>query len=447
MKQAQPARGGRAPLVFYLALAGLAFSAFLTGTKLLPFLANNVGLFEFLIMGLGLVLGVYLFRNDIPIRFNWIIGILGAIAFVGLVSQLKVPPERLSITFVQGLILFALLLFAVLTYNLFVLDPDALVFFLRCLAYAGAAIGVWLFVDQFRSGGDINAAGPFRNRAHAGIYMLSGFWFMVIYLFLPNRSWIDRLLLYPPLGFALYGVAVSGRRSVYIAFIVGLIALGLGLFLLRGTARIKSMVVPLLIVVVASGLYFWGSYYFPQLRFFQARVAMVQTRVQIFYSAYSDLSDADVEDSDDFITLQRKGGLQAFSEHPLLGIGYGGFFRSEYSPTGHEMHSTPLKFLAETGLVGFLLYLALMGVLVGTSVKTFLAARGGPYQISALVLLIAVAAGAVSWIYNRQMTDRTFWILLVCISGFPLLLRAGRGSEQAAAGSAVAMETSNVPQH
>lgn len=447
MKQAQPARGGRVPLVLYVILAGLAFSAFLTETKLLSFLANNVGLFEFLIVGLGLALSVYLFRNDIPIRFNWIIGILGAMAVVGLVSQLNVPSERMSLTLVQGLILFALLLFAVLTYNLFVLDPGALVFFLRCLAYGSAVIGVWVFVDQFRSGGDINATGPLRNRAHAGIYMLSAFWFVCIYLFLPKRSWMDRLLLYPALGFILYGIAVSGRRSVYIAFIIGLIALGLGLFLLRGTARIKSLVVPLLIVVVALGLYSWGSTFIPQLRFFQARVVMVGARLETFYSAYSDLSDADVEDSDDFITLQRKGGLQAFSEHPILGIGYGGFFRSEYSPTGHEMHSTPLKFLAETGLVGFLLYVALMGVLIGTSVKTFLAARGGPYQIAALMLLIAVAAGAVSWIYNRQMTDRTFWILLVCISGFPLLLRAGQRSEQAAAGPAVAMESNNVPQH
>ncbi|MCC7162719.1 MAG: O-antigen ligase family protein [Anaerolineae bacterium] len=446
MKQTQPARG-RAPLVMYVILAGLAFSAFLTGTKLLPFLANNVGVFEVLIVGLGLVMVVYMFREEAPIRFNRMIGLVAAIATVGLVSQFAVPQERLGITFVQMLIPFSLLLFAVVMYNLFVVDPGALVFFLRCLAYGGAAIGVWLFVDQIQSPGDINAAGPFRNRAHAGIYLFAAFWFVVVYLFLPNRPRIDALVLYPSLALALYGIAVAGRRSVYIALIVGLATLGLGLFLLRGTDRFKSLVAPLLIVLIATGLYFVGSEFVPQLRFFQVRVAMVGTRVETFYSAYSDLSDAEVEDSDDFITLQRKGGIQAFSDHPLLGIGYGGFYASEYSPTGHEMHSTPLKFLAETGLVGFLLYVALMGVLIGTSVKTFLAARGGPYQLSALMLLVAIVAGGVSYIYNRQMTDRTFWILLVLISGFPLLLEVGEPRTTEAEGPAGTMESSNVPQY
>lgn len=447
MKQKRAVSERRVPLIFYVILAGLAFTAFLTGTKLLPFLANNVGIFEFLIVGLGLVLSIYMFRNDLPVRFNWIIGLVAAIAIVGLVSQFAVPPERLGITFVQMLIPFSLLLFAVATYNLFVLDRAALVFFMRCLAYGGAAVAVWLFVDQWQSDGDINAAGPFRNRAHAGIYMFSAFWLVVMYLFLPNRPRIDALVLYPALAPVLYGVAVAGRRSVYIAMGVGLAALLLGLFLLRGTARFKSLVVPFLIVAVALGLYFVGSQYVPQLRFFQARVAMVEARVQTFYSAYTDFDEDAAEDSEDFIALQRRGGLEAFSDNPLLGIGYGGFFRSEYSPTGHEMHSTPLKFLAETGLVGFVLYVALMGVLLGTGVKTFLAARGGPYQISALVLLVAIVAGAASWIYNRQMTDRTFWILLVLISSFPLLPGVGVRSGKEAEGQAMLVESGHVAQH
>lgn len=435
------------PQIFRFLLAGLAFSAFLTGTKLLPFLRNNVGIFEILIVVLALALSAHFYRQDLPIRFNWIIGVLAAIAVVGLVSQFNVPSQRLGFTLVQGLILFSLLLFAVLTYNLFVLDPQLLVFFLRCLAYAGVAIALWLFVDQIRSGGAIDRAGPFRNRTHAGIYMFSAFWFAVIYLFLPHRSKLDQLLLYPALGFMLYGIAVAGRRSLYIAFIVALVALPLGLVLLRGIARLKSVFAPLVFVLLVSGLYFFGSQYVPQLRFFQARVGMVGARVTQFYTAYTDFDEEEVADSDDFIALQRRGGLQAFSDYPLLGIGYGAFFESEYSPTGHEMHSTPLKFLAETGIVGFFLYLVLMGLLFGTSIKTFLVTRGGPFQISALVLLIMFVSGSVSYIYNRQTTDRTFWILLACIASFPLLLTMQAPETESIEESPAQVEPGNVWQN
>jgi O-antigen ligase len=128
------------------------------------------------------------------------------------------------------------------------------------------------------------------------------------------------------------------------------------------------------------------------------------------------------EYSESFSALQYRGIFRAFRENPVLGIGWGGFFESEYSLTGHEVHSTPLRFLAETGLVGFLLYLCFVFRLLYRSFKLWLASRRTVYQFPALILFIAFCSASLSAYYNRQVTERTFWLLLVIFMGFETLL-------------------------
>jgi hypothetical protein len=124
-------------------------------------------------------------------------------------------------------------------------------------------------------------------------------------------------------------------------------------------------------------------------------------------------SAEEVAEEDNFFLLQRQGVAMAFRDSPVLGIGWGGFPKSRFSPTGHEVHSTPLRFLAELGLVGFALYLSLLGYLLIRSVQLFLAMRASRYGPVYLSLAVALWSLSVSWVYNRHITERTFAILLV----------------------------------
>ena len=111
--------------------------------------------------------------------------------------------------------------------------------------------------------------------------------------------------------------------------------------------------------------------------------------------------------------LQMEGIQAAVQAHPILGIGWGSFHKWEYNATRHEVHSTPLRFLAETGIVGLLVYsLLLLRLLIGSAMLS-LQMRASPYAGSYLILAVAVWSLTASYLYNRHITERTFWLLLL----------------------------------
>ena len=171
-----------------------------------------------------------------------------------------------------------------------------------------------------------------------------------------------------------------------------------------------------------------GRQYTTQLEFFFNRVNMIDDRLAMA----SGTSDAPEEDEEDnFIVAQRLGVLRAFRDHPLIGIGWGGFADSDYSPTGHEVHSTPLRYLAELGVIGVILYGGFLSYLLFGSLKLFFLARKTPYQLSVLVLTIALWSLATSWAYNRHITERTFWLLLAVYASIETFLLNRPESTQA----------------
>jgi O-antigen ligase len=124
-----------------------------------------------------------------------------------------------------------------------------------------------------------------------------------------------------------------------------------------------------------------------------------------------------------FFALQKEGVRTAFLAHPLLGVGWGGFAKSQWSPTGHEVHSTPLRFVAETGLLGICLYVMFMALTATAAWRAFKRLRATPYGPAAYVLLAGFATLCVSYLYNRHITERTFWLLLAVLvtqDGFSL---------------------------
>ena len=407
----------RVPVFLLVLLAAQTFAAFLSETKFIPSIKNNVGVFEVnavVLIGAALV---YYYKHRLPVRLHPIFAIMSVWLLAASLSLFQLPPDRLEFGVTAVIILMFQLVFTVVLHNLLSLHQTHLIFLLRCVACSLAVIGLWVLVDQMTSSGDINAAGPFRNRTHMGIYMYSAFWMVVFYLFWPGVSRGERWGLSAILALTLYAVAVSGRQSIYIAFIVGLAGLVLSFVITSGRERFKIGRAVMLVACLVGIFFLGASPYLRQLDFFRAEAATVGEKLERA-TANGDSS----EGAEDFVALQRAGALRAFYDHPFLGIGWGGFYRSEYSPTGDEMHSTPLRFLAELGLAGVTIYLSLMGYLLIGALRLFLRARKTSLQFPAWVLWVAFCSLSVSQYYNRMFTDRAYWLLLVAFLGFEAFL-------------------------
>src|SRR5436190_9675149 len=101
-----------------------------------------------------------------------------------------------------------------------------------------------------------------------------------------------------------------------------------------------------------------------------------------------------------------RGGLEVAREHPLVGTGAGTFGAAVEPTLGFQWssHSVPLGILVEDGLVGLLVFLAIIGA-------AFTALRRSPRlpRRFGIVLLLALGVGSLSleWGYRKQ-----FWFVL-----------------------------------
>jgi O-antigen ligase len=120
-------------------------------------------------------------------------------------------------------------------------------------------------------------------------------------------------------------------------------------------------------------------------------------------------------------TLVSKGGKVAV-QHPLIGVGVGGFRRAYADlthlrgkePKAAASHTTPITVAAETGFPGLLLLLWLAGTAL---VMAFRRLRPGFDGDARLAFGLALSAILVHCIfYNALFEDPTFWGLLALIA-------------------------------
>jgi hypothetical protein len=392
---------------FLVGLPVLVFSAFLTEIKLIPAIANNVGLFE--VLGALSILVFLIDQRQRP-TIRPTITIAGLLALVAAVSLVNIEYQSIGEGLIQVSILVFLFLLLLAMFNLLVqheLDPEYL---LRLITYATAIVGPWILQQGFLFEEELDAVGPFRNRAHMGIYMLTAFWLVLIYTFWPGRSRRNRVkwILGPAaIGLCLYAVAISGRRSVYLSLFIGLIALVAVFVVVLRRRRLAVGFAAAFSVAFLALLYTQGASFLPRGDFFRTRVGLVGTRLRSAADAIAGESETG------FMALQTQAVNAAFRTHPLLGIGWGSFHEWELNVTRHEVHSTPLRFLAETGLVGFVLYATLLLHLLSRSAALLLRMRSTAFAGSYLVLAVGIWSLAVSYAYNRHITERTFYLLLI----------------------------------
>lgn len=381
-------------------------SAFLTEVGFVPGIRNNVGPFEICGVLSLLLLPAFKLRS-LETRHS-LIQVLIVITAASALSQIYIGPEQSRFGMIQVAIMAFLLFFVTLLYNVVLRHQLLPSYFLELVTYAVLIVGPWIIINGLSSGGDIQAVGPFRTRAHMASYMLTAFWLVLMLALWPGIKTRLKYASYCGLALTLYAIAVSGRRSVYLALIVGLAALAAVVFWASSGRRSRMIVAAIFIALFLGGLYVVADAISPQTAFFKERVGQIDDRIRQAAGVNSERSG-----NKDFFALQREGVMMAFRESPILGIGWGGFAKSRFSPTGHEVHSTPLRFLAELGLLGLALYMTMIGILWFGALKMFNSMSKTPYSASYLVLTVAVWSMSVSYLYNRHVTERTFWILLV----------------------------------
>lgn len=107
-------------------------------------------------------------------------------------------------------------------------------------------------------------------------------------------------------------------------------------------------------------------------------------------------------------------GLLMFLAHPFFGAGIGAYMDEQIRSTGTPLmiHSTPVWLLAETGLIGFGVFLAAACRLFRDGVRR----HGEP---AALLLVLILCGLAVISAFHKLLYQRGFWLLLGAALAMP----------------------------
>jgi O-antigen ligase len=209
-----------------------------------------------------------------------------------------------------------------------------------------------------------------------------------------GRSRPARLLRVAVLAAAL---AVTSSRSAFLALLVGGMVRGL----LGSRDRWRT---------AARGAY--GIMVVGLLAALVLLTDPAQRAVQTFYHRVSRTFTVDSR----FDLYAR--ALAQFGEHPVLGLGIGGFHDLNTWGAGLDehfaVHNTYLWALVDMGIAGGLLLTALV---LGAIVRCARAASAGPAANTAAVVGAALAAMAVFNLFIDGYYQRHFWILIACALG------------------------------
>jgi O-antigen ligase len=114
--------------------------------------------------------------------------------------------------------------------------------------------------------------------------------------------------------------------------------------------------------------------------------------------------------------------LQEFADHPIMGLGIGGFRELNAFAHGEGLghfvvHNTYLWAFVDLGVAGGMLVAGLIGGAIWRAIR---AARARPATASAAVVASGLAAMAVFNLFIDGFYQRHFWVLVACAIGMPI---------------------------
>jgi O-antigen ligase len=283
------------------------------------------------------------------------------------------------------------------------------------VVYAVLLVMAWREVANFVAGETFSdghrANGPFwilgMNANHFGAFIAHFATFALGVSVLdpvPWRKWLGRIVF----GCSLYPLFYSYSRGAYAAVLVAVLMLGL--------LRHRLLFVATLVVMV-----FWQDL-LPD---------SVVDRIQMTES-----SDGQVEESAAMRLVMWNFAKTLFADHPIFGIGFGGFsFASDGMPL-RNVHNYFLQTGAEQGVVGLLLLALLLGKALHCGWRLYKQQEDGFFSAVGLGFM----ACTVAVIITNQFGDRFsqlemgayFWLLLGTVDRAWVLSQQQRSTSSAA---------------
>lgn len=290
--------------------------------------------------------------------------------------------------------------------NLFVCDKNNLDFsyLLQTFIFSGfilAFVGLlqFLFLPNLFQTSFGGLSGTFRNTGQAG-----SFFGLFLALIVPGfLSGLIRPSLLNCLMTIVIAVALilTFKRAAWIGLMIGILGLLL-LVSLSSSLRDKKIffyVGVSLIAMIPIG--------FAGLMYAKSEVEGVSWRFKSKINA-----EAGTEFVDGFFADNLEASLNAFTDAPLIGVGaanVAGVYTEKY-----EIHSTYLKILATTGVIGSLAYIIFMSKIAWDIWKS--RRFGGAYGQYLKYFFPFFVGLAVSWSYTYHLRKREFWIALALVS-------------------------------
>lgn len=241
---------------------------------------------------------------------------------------------------------------------------------------------------------DGEALSGFRNAGQAGAYFLVNLTVLIplrfskLYYFLRNR---DKKMLSVALLLSLLFIALTGKIAAYIGLLVGIFVY----IVYKRNVRQFVLVVfgTIGLIVLWNNLEYW--------------MPDTYTRISYKYDARI-VNNIETRGRGGFFEKNFGEAINSFVDRPLIGSGIGGFV-GRYGR--HEVHSTYLKMLGETGLFGALGYgIFLFSFLWLFRIRKY--RKQNPYADYLWTMYPFIVGCLVSWSYTYHLRKREFWILI-----------------------------------
>ncbi|WNS81209.1 O-antigen ligase family protein [Domibacillus sp. DTU_2020_1001157_1_SI_ALB_TIR_016] len=207
------------------------------------------------------------------------------------------------------------------------------------------------------------------------------------YLFMKQKNWFFRLSNAAYLAMAMWTISLTASRTAFVVGLIGLLYVGFTFSHL--TKRMKILLVLFLAVGVTYGI--------------QSVPAESLKRIE---TIGEDVGQGDLNGRGAFWAA----GFTMVEEQPLIGIGAGAYPREmEILIDKHDLsHNTPLAVLAETGIIGLLLFLSIIVSFVYTASKTS--------YLEAVLFLSLLAVWGLSTMFLTWEMRKPTWLLFGLIA-------------------------------
>lgn len=238
----------------------------------------------------------------------------------------------------------------------------------------------------------------FRNAGQAGAYFMT---FLAILYPLRDSKLKDKLSkkyryrLNIAIVLSIIFLFASGKIAAYIGFSVGAV-----LYAFQSKS-IKSI----LSVIIVSVLLFFAFNNLENIapELYNRLNGKIQTRI---------VQNIEGTSNSDFFESNFGGAIRAFIDRPITGTGLGGY-QGHYHQ--NEVHSTYIKMIGETGVlgvIGYLIFIISFLLLLKKPKRTY---KNNPYYDYLFKMSPFILGSLVSWGYTYHLRKREFWILVAIL--------------------------------